>query len=206
MSKKSKSNRSKVRKRGGVTFEPSIRYWFPIQQAISRQVGGMPQVATVSTDEVGDELYSAILNPLHEARSKMLNGEAVFQDFWNLMQGAYFMLYALEYVLTNEKYRFTTDGSVSEEESRQHWEERHTNLLDKTACQYTTTLKTIAERKEKTNRYGLTGDDNLMLQEMLEELGNLLDWGSLRMVYHAASRVFNELSSCEHRISRSRKG
>ena len=200
---KSSGKRRNPKRKTGVTFHPSVVYWYPIQQAIAGQSGGMSQVAAVSTDEVGDSLYSSIINPLHEARSKMLAGKATFQDFWNLMQGAYFMLFALEYVLTTEKYRFNTDGSVSEGQSRDYWEKRHSELLDKTAGQYTVALKSVAERRDKSGRYGLTGDDNLMLQEMIDELGNLLDWGSLRMVYHAASRVYTELSGCEHRISQS---
>lgn len=201
--------RSKTKKRSGkskrfhIKMAASENYWQPVARAILAQTG-LPAVAAVSPAEIGDGVYTALTAPLQEALRRMLDGTAQFQDFWCLLQGAYFMLYAYEYVLTEENYRFASDGAVSEQAAQTYWKEKHTGLLDRTAHDYTAVFKSVGERQKRTNRYGLTGEEQKLLHEMLENLGELLDWGSIRMVYHAASCVNTELRNCEHRILQSR--
>lgn len=190
---KSKRPRKRRAVRHGVKLVQNLSYWLPINAAVLAQCKSAA-IAAVSDEMPDDRLYAAVFEPVSTAIEKLRTGSAEFLDFWHLLQGVYFMSHGVKYVVLDEKFSFDNEIQTN------YWRDKYLKILDKLENQYSALLQSVGERQRKHGRYILTGDELRSLLEFQGDMQELLDWCSVRMIYHAALACCKNLETVESQL------
>lgn len=185
----------KIRKKGktvrhGLRTAVNQRFWYPIHLGILAQCKH-PSIAAVSTDLIEDRLLDAILDPIQEAIDDLKKGDASFYSFWVITQGIYLYSLSLGYVVTQENFAF------KEQYAQDYWLNKHKELLNEAEDSIQYVVQEIGERHKRTGKYGVSGDEVRLLETFYKNFEELLDWGSIRMIYHASKECTKRVEQLE---------
>lgn len=188
-----KQAKRKPKCRGNVVLPESKAFWQGIYNAMQMQCGS-PALMSVCTDAPSELLKTSISAPFGLAVRRMTDGSATQSDFWVLTQTIYYSLYLVGYLKSDEPVR------LSDDDQRTLYYLELDALEVRIMTEFTDLISSIGERRKKSGRFGLSGDDIRLAQEFQRMLDDVLSWCSVRSVYHSSSRCVHRLGNVEHNI------
>lgn len=204
---KSKPKKRKVVHRT-IAFAENLAYWRPIHMAIMRK-NLTAAIALADTDSPDDALQAALIDPIELAVTRFVGGYAKFPDYWIIVQGVYCYAHLLADALTNQQYRIFDKDGVFPDELNEFAVEQHLQpyraQLDRAETDFHEVISGVYERQRRVGKFGLTGDELKVVQEVIDGLKDLMTWVSTAMVYRAGIKCCDRLSAIEHSIRKKHK-
>lgn len=205
---KSKPKKRKAVKHS-IAFAENLAYWQPIHAAIMRK-NLSAAIALADTSLPDDALEAALIDPIEMAITRFVGGYAKFPDYWIIVQGVYCYAHLLTDALVNQQYRIFDKDGVFPDKLNELVVEYHLRpyraQLDRVETDFQETISNIYDRQSRVGKFGLTGDELKVVQEVVDGLKDLMTWVSTAMIYRAGIKCCDRLSDIEHSIRKKYKG